>query len=392
MTILLLVIIYLCFISLGLPDSLLGSAWSLIHLDFNVDISLMGIVSMIISMSTIVSSLFSDKLNRKFGTYAIVIISIFLTAFSLLGFSLVPNFIIMCLIAVPYGLGAGAIDASLNNYVALNFKSKHMSFLHSFWGIGTIVSPYIMGFSIKNYSSWQKGYLLVSIIQFAIAIIVCCSYPVWKNKKIQEKDDNVVPKNLTFKEKLKITGVFLVLVMFLSYCSLESIGTNWVSSYYVAVKGLNSALAATFGSLFFIGITTSRLISGFITEKLGDKKMIILGMVFILLGIILLVIPNVNYYVSVVGFIICGMGAGPIYPAIVHSTPDNFGKENSQVIIGLQMAFAYIGSTFTPLLFGLISSALGIEILPFCFLFFLIIFCVLFIFLQKKLKKSKNMK
>ncbi len=224
----------------------------------------------------------------------------------------------MCLIAVPYGLGAGAIDASLNNYVALNFKSKHMSFLHSFWGIGTIVSPYIMGFSIKNYSSWQKGYLLVSIIQFAIAIIVCCSYPVWKNKKIQEKDDNVVPKNLTFKEKLKIPGVFLVLVMFLSYCSLESIGTNWVSSYYVAVKGLNSALAATFGSLFFIGITTSRLISGFITEKLGDKKMIILGMIFILLGIILLVIPNVNYYVSVVGFIICGMGAGPIYPAIVH--------------------------------------------------------------------------
>lgn len=158
----------------------------------------------------------------------------------------------MCLIAVPYGLGAGAIDASLNNYVALNFKSKHMSFLHSFWGIGTIVSPYIMGFSIKNYSSWQKGYLLVSIIQFAIAIIVCCSYPVWKNKKIQEKDDNVVPKNLTFKEKLKIPGVFLVLVMFLSYCSLESIGTNWVSSYYFAVKGLNSALAATFGSLFLL--------------------------------------------------------------------------------------------------------------------------------------------
>lgn len=189
MTILLLVIIYLCFISLGLPDSLLGSAWSLIHLDFNVDISLMGIVSMIISMSTIVSSLFSDKLNRKFGTYAIVIISIFLTAFSLLGFSLAPNFIIMCLIAVPYGLGAGAIDASLNNYVALNFKSKHMSFLHSFWGIGTIVSPYIMGFSIKNYSSWQKGYLLVSIIQFAIAIIVCCSYPILygKTKKYRKK-------------------------------------------------------------------------------------------------------------------------------------------------------------------------------------------------------------
>lgn len=357
---LLLALIYIAFISLGLPDSLLGSGWPVMHGELNVPVSFMGIVSMVISGGTIVSSLFSDKLTRKLGTRVVTVISVFLTVIALFGFSFSNKFWQLIVFAVPYGLGAGAIDAALNNYVALHYKAKHMSWLHCFWGVGTIVSPFIMGYALTHFT-WNAGYRIVGFIQLAIAILLLATLPVWNvNKKTQLQTQ----KSVGLIGALKIKGVPFLLIGFFAYCAAEATAMQWASTYFVEVKGIAAERAASFASLFYIGITAGRFVSGFITDKLGDRKMIIIGTCILTCGIVSLFIPVQSYVVSLVGFIVIGFGCGPIYPCIIHSTPHNFGAENSGAIIGIQMASAYVGTTFIPPLFGVLGNAIGFQIMP----------------------------
>ena len=368
---LLLALIYIAFISLGLPDSLLGSGWPVIHTDLDVPISFMGIISMTISGGTIVSSLLSDKLTGKLGTRIVTVISVFLTAFALFGFSFSTQFWMLIVFAVPYGLGAGAIDAALNNYVALHYSSKHMSWLHCYWGVGTSVSPIVMSYALTN-SNWNNGYRIVGFIQLAIAILLLVTLPVWKvhNQSAEKKQQSI-----GLIGALKIKGVPFLLIGFFAYCAAEATAMSWASTYFTEVKGISTEKAAQFAALFYIGITVGRFLSGFVTDKLGDKKMIIIGTCILSCGIIALMIPVSYPLVSIIGFVVIGFGCAPIYPSIIHSTPNNFGAENSGAIIGIQMASAYVGSTFIPPLFGLLGNHIGFKILP----VYLIVFVALLI-------------
>ena len=363
----LLALIYIAFISLGLPDSLLGSGWPVMHTELNVPVSFMGIVSMIISGGTIVSSLFSDKLTRRFGTRIVTVASVFLTVIALLGFSISNQFWMLIVFAVPYGLGAGAIDAALNNYIALHYKAKHMSWLHCFWGVGTIVSPFIMSYALTN-RTWNSGYRIVGIIQLAIAILLLVTLPVWKVNQNETED---TAKSVGLIDALKIKGVPFLLLGFFAYCAAEATAMQWASTYFVEVKGIAADRAARFAALFYIGITAGRFISGFITDRLGDRRMILLGTGILVCGIIALFVPVESYKVAVVAFLVIGFGCAPIYPCIIHSTPYNFGAENSGAIIGIQMASAYVGSTFIPPLFGLIGNKVSFSVMPiYLFVFF----------------------
>ncbi len=366
---LLLALIYIAFISLGLPDSLLGSGWPVMHEELNVPVSFMGVVSMVISGGTILSSLFSDQLTRKLGTRVVTVISVFLTAVALFGFSFSNRFWMLIVFAVPYGLGAGAIDAALNNYVALHYKSGHMSWLHCFWGVGTIVSPFVMGYALTN-STWNNGYRIVGYIQLAIGVLLLATLPVWKvNKKAAVQEQ----KSLGLIGALKIKGVSFLLIGFFAYCAAEATAMQWASTYFVEVKGISPERAATFASLFYIGITVGRFIGGFITDKLGDRKMILIGTCILTCGIVSLLIPVQSSIVALVGFVVIGFGCAPIYPSIIHSTPKNFGAENSGAIIGVQMASAYVGTTFIPPLFGLLGNLIGFTIMPVYLLVFVAI-------------------
>ncbi len=364
---LLLALIYLAFISLGLPDSLLGSGWPVMHEELGVPISYMGIVSMIISGGTVVSSILSDRLTTKLGTRIVTVSSVFLTVIALFGFSFATKFRMLIVFAIPYGLGAGAIDAALNNYVALHYKAKHMSWLHCFWGVGTIVSPFIMGYAL-NRLTWNDGYRIVGFTQLAIAALLLVTLPVWK---VNSSPAEETKKSLGVAGALKIKGVPFLLIGFMAYSAAEATSMQWASTYFVEAKGIATDRAATFASLFYIGITVGRFISGFITDKLGDRKMILLGTAILTCGIVTLFLPIASYTVAVIAFIVIGFGCAPIYPCIIHSTPQNFGAENSGAIIGIQMASAYIGSTFFPPLFGLIGNAVGFEIMPIYLILFI---------------------
>ena len=357
---LLLAIIYLAFISLGLPDSLLGAAWPTIYAEMGIPISYMGILSMIISSGTILSSLLTDRAVARLGTHAVTTVSILLTAAALFGFSLSGEFYQLCLFGIPYGLGAGAIDASLNNYVALHYSSRHMSWLHCFWGVGTIVSPYVMSYAL-TYSSWNDGYRTISFIQLGIMLAVFLSFPLWRTKtKGSEEEIRVEPVGIGAAVKIK--GVLPVLTGFMAYCGAEATSMLWASSYFEGVFDMSKEDAAALGSLFFIGMTVGRLASGFIAERLGDSRMIRIGAAVAGVGIILSALPVRE--IAVVGFIVIGLGCAPIYPCIIHSTPIRFGKERSQSIIGIQMAAAYLGSTLMPPLFGLIANHISIRLMP----------------------------
>ena len=365
---LLLALIYLAFISLGLPDSLLGSGWPAIHEDLEVPISYMGIVSMVISGGTIFSSLFADRLTKKLGTRMVTLISVLLTAIALFGFSASSRFWMLIVFAVPYGLGAGAVDAALNNYVALHYKSKHMSWLHCFWGVGTIVSPFIMSYALTN-ATWNQGYRIVGFIQLGIALLLFMTLPVWK---ANQNSEAAAQKSIGLIKALKIKGVPCLLIGFFAYCAAEATAMNWASTYFAEVKGLSAERAAQLASLFYIGITAGRFISGFISDKLGDRKMIVFGTCILTCGIISLMIPAPSI-VSFIGFVVIGFGCAPIYPCIIHATPNNFGAENSGSIIGIQMASAYIGSTFIPPLFGLLGRWMGFSIMPVYLLLFVVL-------------------
>ncbi|MBS1313743.1 MAG: MFS transporter [Clostridia bacterium] len=365
---LLLALIYIAFISLGLPDSLLGSGWPAMRADLGVPVSYMGIVSMVISGGTIVSSLFSDSLTRKCGARVVTAVSVLLTAVALLGFSFSGKFWMLIVFAIPYGLGAGAIDAALNNYVALHYKAKHMSWLHCFWGVGTIVSPFVMSYALAT-STWHNGYRIVGFVQLGIAALLLLTLPVWK---VNQNAAAETQKKIGLPAAVKIRGVPFLLIGFFAYCAAEATTMGCASTYFAEVKGVSADQAAQYASLFYIGITVSRFLSGFVSEKLGDRKLILTGTAILTCGILLLMIPAASG-VAIAGFIVIGFGCGPIYPCIIHSTPYNFGAENSGAIIGIQMASAYVGSTFMPPLFGLLGNKISFSILPvYIFIFFLL--------------------
>ncbi len=380
----LLVLIYIAFISLGLPDSLLGSGWPAMHLEMGLPVSYMGIVSMVISGGTILSSLLSDRMTGKFGTRAVTVTSVFLTAVAMFGFSFSSNFPMLIIFAIPYGLGAGAIDAALNNYIALHYSSKHMSWLHCFWGVGTIVSPFVMSYALST-SNWQNGYRIVGFIQLTIAILLLATLPVWNvNKTARSKRG----KRLGLLGALKIKGVPYLLIGFFAYCAAEATAMYWAGTYFSEVKHMTSEQSSLLASLFYIGITVGRFLCGFITDRLGDRKMIITGTCVLFVGIALLAVPTDAALLSQMGFVVIGLGCAPIYPCIIHSTPDNFGAENSGAIIGIQMASAYVGSTFIPPVFGFLGNALGFEIMP----IYLAAFFILMIIMTERTfgKKSKE--
>ena len=384
---LLLAIIYLAFISLGLPDSLLGSGWPVMYKEIDASISYAGIISMIIAGGTIVASLLSDRLIRKMGTGLVTAASVFLTAAALFGFSISNSFFMLCIFALPYGLGAGAIDAALNNYVALNYSSKHMSWLHCFWGVGASISPYIMSFALSQNMGWRSGYRIVSIIQIVLTFVMFMALPLWKNKQTDEVEEVAKNAPITIKEKMKIRGIKDVMVAFCAYSAFEAMCCLWISTYLVECRSVESESAAAFASLFYLGITIGRFIIGFFADKLGDKVLIRLGISVILVGMIFVILPFNSYVPALIGFAIIGFGAAPVYPAFIHATPENFGRENSQAIIGLLMTSAYIGSTFMPPIFGFVAERTTISIFPVWLLVLLLISMVVSEKLNKVVKK-----
>lgn len=377
-------IIYLSFISLGLPDALLGAAWPNMYPEFNVPVSYAGAISMIISFGTIISSLQSDRLTKKFGTGKVTATSVGITALALWGFSISHSFISLCLWAIPYGLGAGSVDASLNNYVALHYASKHMSWLHCMWGIGATLGPYIMGYVLTKGASWNIGYFVISILQIILTAVLVFSLPKWK-KQNASSEDSTNDKPLTLKQIFAIPGAKEIMVCFLCYSAIEQTTMLWASSYLNLAKGVDATTAASFASLFCIGITIGRGINGFIAMKLKDNQMIRMGQGIILIGVIIMLLP-LNKVFSLIAFSLIGLGCAPIYPCIIHSTPEHFGEENSQAIIGVQMASAYVGSCLMSPLFGLIADNISIKLLPLYLFILLILMILMHEMLEKKTK------
>ena len=373
MTTLLLVIIYLSFISLGLPDGLLGAGWPSMYRSLNVPLSYAAIISVIISAGTIISSLMSHRLTNRFGTAKVTAFSVAATALALVGFSLSDSFWLLCLIAIPYGLGAGSVDASLNNYVAVHFESRHMSWLHCFWGVGATIGPSTMGIMLTNGFGWRPGFGTVGALQIMLTVLLFASLPLWDKGG---SSNSSVGKSLSLKEIISIKGVKEVLICFFSYCALEQTAMLWGASYLSLVKGLSAEAAASFASAFFIGLTGGRAICGFITMKLSDRQMIRLGSAVIALGCITMLLP-LGTFAALAGLLLIGLGCAPIYPCIIHSTPFYFGSENSQAIIGVQMASAYCGTLMAPPVFGFIAENISTGLMPVFIFAFLILMAVM---------------
>ncbi|MBR0311484.1 MAG: MFS transporter [Oscillospiraceae bacterium] len=358
----LLIIIYLAFISLGLPDSLLGAAWPVMHRELAAPLPWSGIVFMIISAGTVVSSLLSDRLNRRFGTGRVTACSVALTCAALFGFSLSGSFWQLCLWAVPYGLGAGGVDAALNNYVALHYASRHMSWLHCMWGVGATVGPYVMGAALAAGSGWQTGYRVIGCIQLVLTAMLLLSLRLWKQNAAESRNQ-AGEKALSLASILAIPGAKAVMLAFFCYCALEQTVGLWASSYLVNVRGVEPVTAARYGSLFFLGVTGGRAISGFVTYRLNDTQMVRLGQWIIAAGAALLILP-LGEPIALVGLVLIGLGCAPIYPCIIHSTPSHFGAARSQALIGVQMASAYVGTSLMPPLFGALAARSSLAIFP----------------------------
>lgn len=372
----LLVIIYISFISLGLPDSLLGSAWPSMYEGLSVPLSYAGMVSMIITGGTIVSSLFSDRLINKIGTGKVTLISVMMTAAALFGFSASHSFWMLCLWAIPYGLGAGSVDAALNNFVALHYKARHMSWLHCFWGIGATTGPYIMGYCLTGGLTWNSGYRTIALIQITLTALLLFSLSLWKKQSDGMVEEEEEITNLNLKGLIKLSGAKPILVAFFCYSSLEQVTGLWGSTYMVMERGISADTAAKWIALFYLGITIGRFLCGFITMKLGNKNMIRLGQGIAVIGIGTLLLPLGNTLLYV-GFILIGMGCAPIFPSLLHATPDNFGKDVSQSIMGIQMACAYLGSTLAPPIAGLLAEHVSMKLFPYILLFFVLLMIVM---------------
>lgn len=387
---LLLLIIYMAFISLGLPDSLLGSAWPVMQVQLNAPLSYAGIISMIIAAGTIVSSLLSDRLTKKLGTGLVTTVSVLMTAVALFGFSVSGSFWMLCVWAIPYGLGAGAVDAALNNFVAVHYASRHMSWLHCFWGVGAAASPYIMSYCLINGLGWNNGYKAVSVIQIILTAVLFISLPLWRKQRNSLPGGHNPAPALRLPQILRIKGVKFILFAFFGYCALETTTGLWASSYLVSGRGISSETAAKYASLFYLGITFGRFLCGFIADRIGDRKMIYAGIVIIFVGIAAIWMPVRTDWVCLYGLIMIGLGCAPIYPSIIHSTPGNFGVENSQAIVGVQMASAYTGSTFMPPLFGWIASNIDVNLYPAFLLIFAVLMLVMVAALNKVVSRNTN--
>lgn len=425
----LLLMIYLAFISLGLPDALLGSAWPIMYQEFAVPVSYSGTVFMIICGGTICSSLNSEKLNRRFGTGKITAISVLLTAIALFGFSISHSFIMLCLFAIPYGLGAGSVDAALNHYVALHYSSRHMSWLHCMWGLGASVGPYIMGFVLQKGEPWSRGYLIVSLIQFALAIALFCSLSLWKKKPEELKENAAstakqedsqqnefrqnesqlescseeakkrealssgVPKQkaLSLKEIFAIPGAKECMASFYAYCALEQTVGLWAGSFMVLALGMEENLAASFVALYYFGITFGRFLSGFFTMKWKDEQLVLGGSAIVFFGIFLLFTPWSKAMV-LPALILIGLGCAPVYPSVIHSTPYNFGVEHSSALIGAQMASAYVGTLIMPPLFGVLGRSFSMKLFPYYSMFLLLLMIFAYRRMLQETKKAKQLR
>lgn len=382
---LLLAIIYLAFISLGLPDALLGAAWPSMYPQFDVSVSYAGIISMIIALGTVVSSLQSDRLTKKLGTGKVTALSVLMTAMALFGFATSHSFGMLCLWAIPYGLGAGSVDASLNNYVALHYESRHMSWLHCMWGIGASAGLYIMGYALTAGWGWNSGYHIIAVLQIVLTAILLCSLPLWKQRPAEVLQDGKVQnvKALSIREVLQLAGAREILVCFFCYCALEQTTGLWASSYLTLHKGVSADTAASFASMFYLGITVGRALSGFLTMKLNDVQMIRLGEVIIGIGVLVMLLPF-GQSLSLTGLILIGLGCAPVYPCVIHSTPAHFGADKSQAIIGIQMACAYVGTCLMPPVFGLIANHITVALLPVYLLIILVLMVIMHELLCKK--------
>ncbi len=411
---LLLPLIYISFISLGLPDALLGAAWPVMYEEFGVSVSAAGIVSMIVSGSTVISSLLSDRMTKRLGPGKVTAFSVALTAAAIIGFSVSNSFIMLCILALPYGLGAGGVDAALNNYVAIHYESKHMSWLHAMWGLGISVGPYIMGFALSKGMTWNKGYLIIAVFQIILTAVLVFSLPVWKkaesermnrgeadggneegissentdksNKKLNEDLRKELKTPLSLKETVGISGAKNIMLTFFCYCSLEQTAILWGSTYLVMGQGMKEEKAASLASLFCIGITVGRFLSGFLAMKMKNHSIVRLGQGIIIAGIICMFIPfNINIILA--GLVLIGLGCAPIYPCVMHSTPMYFGADKSQAVIGVQMASAYVGSSIMPMIFGGLVGIFGIKLLPIYLLVLLVVMLIAHEGLVKKCLK-----
>ena len=383
---LLLAVIYLAFISLGLPDSLLGSAWPAMYQELTVPVSYAGGISMIIAVGTVISSLQSDRLTGRYGTGKVTAFSVLMTAAALFGFSVSHSYAALCLWAVPYGLGAGSVDASLNNYVALHYESRHMSWLHCMWGVGASLGPYVMGYALSGGQGWNMGYRSIAVLQIALTVILFLSLPLWDSKRKPKEDasqNEKKTKPLSLGEIVRIPGAKEVMAAFFCYCALEQTAGLWASSYLVLYHGLSADTAAGFAGLFFVGITVGRAFSGFLTLRLHDIQMIRLGQGLILSGIIFLAFPLGNMC-ALLGLILIRLGCAPVYPSIIHSTPEHFGVGKSQAMIGVQMASAYVGTCLMPPVFGLIANHISAALLP----LYLLLILALMIFMHEKMLRK----
>lgn len=374
---LLLALIYVSFISLGLPDSLLGSAWPQMQESLGVSLSLGGVISFLITASTILSSLMSHQVIQRFGTGAVTMCSVALTALALFGFSLSDSFFALCLWAIPYGLGAGSVDAALNNFVALHCKAKHMSWLHCFWGIGATGGPYIMGLCMSRGMGWQAGYRTISFLQMALTLILLLSLPLWKKQELPlSGGETVRPQTPQWGKLLKRPGVKAALTAFFFYSALELTTGLWGSSYMVAVRGISAETAAKWISLFYLGITAGRFFSGFLTLRFSDDAMVRLGEGTAIVGILLILLPLHNLFLCL-GLILTGLGCAPIYPSLLHATPQRFGKSLSQSLMGTQMAISYLGSTTMPPVSGFLSEKISMGLYPVLLLVFALMLTIL---------------
>ena len=382
---LLLPIIYLAFISLGLPDSLLGSAWPSMYPLLGVPVSYAGILSMIISFGTIVSSLNSDRLTRALGAGKVTAISVGMTAAALFGFSISTQFWMLCLWAVPYGLGAGSVDATLNNYVALHYESRHMSWLHCMWGIGTMVSPMVMGRVLAGGGPWTAGYRYIALFQIALTAVLFLSLPLWQKRTDETAEGGTAPQALSLGQVFRLPGAKEVMLCFFCYCALETTAGLWASSYLTLTRGVAADTAASFASLFYIGITAGRAACGFLTLKLSDTQMIRLGQGVLAVGVAALLVPGPQL-LALAGLLLVGVGCAPIYPSIIHATPDHFGADRSQAVIGIQMASAYVGNLVMPPLFGLLAN----NITPALFPFYLLALLVLMVVMHEQLVRKTS--
>ncbi len=390
MLITLLIVIFISFIGVGLPDSVLGTAWPAMYPEFGLPISLAGYITSTVSVGTIISSLMSSRLINKFGTGSVTAVSTLLTALALLGFAFTEIPVFFFLLAIPLGLGAGAIDTALNTFVALHYSASQMSFLHCFYGIGVAASPFVMSLALGSDGNWRRGYLIVAMIQFAIAAVAFVSLPIWR--KVQKRDEEesaVKPKTLSIPQIIKTPGVMLSCFSFFFNCALELTTGAWCSSYFVNTRGLSADRAAVITMLFYVGLACGRFISGMLAGRLGRRRILFIALIEQIFAVVLFVLP-LPTAVGATALFFIGLGIGPVFPNLVHLTPKNFGEDVAQSIMGVQQAITYAGIMLMPLLFGVLAEAFSTALLPYYMILMLLFYSLTFTALMRVVNKKRN--